>query len=712
MKKVFFMSKVLSFITIFSLIITFYGFSPQTARAVTNPTLGDSCGIDMVLIMDTSISITGTGMTGDLGQMKKSFDKFVDSLLPSTPAKIAVVSFDDSAVLQHPFDSDPTLIKNAINGIDGDGYTNWESAIAKAHSQFTNDGKPHLIVFTSDGNPTASSKGPGDLNQPNVHLQPAIDQAISAWSDGIRIITLGIGTDINIANLQVISSADASFTTTNFTTLGDDLQGIVTNLCGGSIITIKMIDTDGDLTTTADQIPGEGWNFNIAGVLATTNNDGKTDAISVVKKAGPFDVTEISQPGYVPIYVSCVNTTTGASVGIAELQDMVTGINLSNDDIISCIFYSKPGIPPTGTLSAEDCEIALDKNSCDTTFVWNTINPVNTSAITTQTNITVTTGNSGAGKTYTIAFGDRTFYLYNNSTLLAQATVTASCALGTAWDNTKCAKVIVTSGTLDVDPGSGGNGNGNGNGDGSGLNVDSCMIKIGESTCKTTLVINIENPVPGAETNITKAGNVEVARGLNPAVKPGIIVDYPGTTFFLNHNGKTLASKTVNAFCEAGSSWDGTKCAETVVDGYWRENCGECDQTFCKQQCTRVCIPPRGGGEDCPGKGLRKENYSISCTLGSCGGNGELNINFSAAPTKIFKGKSTTLTWSSSGDSCIGSTNNAEVFNTGGSASGSVIVTPKTTTTYTITCTDKERGGISEVKEVMIRVDNLTIIER
>ncbi len=710
MKKVFLMPKVLSFITTFSLIITFCGLSPQTAKAVTNPVLGDSCGIDMVLVMDTSTSVTGSGMTGDLGQMKKSFDSFVDSLLPSTPAKIAIVSFDDSAVLQHPFDSDPTLIKKAINGVDGDGYTNWESAIAKAHSQFSNDGKPHLIVFTSDGNPTVSSAGPSNLNQPNNHLKPAEVQAASAWSDGIRIITLGIGADINIANLQAISSADASFTTTNFTTLGDDLQGIVTNLCGGSIITRKVIDTDGDLSTTADQIPGEGWNFNIAGVLATTDNDGKTDAISVTKKAGPFNVTEISQPGYVPIYVSCVNTTTGAPVGVAELQDMVTNINLSKDDIISCTFYSKPGIPPTGTLSAGDCEIGLDKNSCNTTLNWNTENPVNVSSITTPVNTTVATGNSGT-KSYPVIFGEKTFYLYNNSAQntapIAEATATATCSPGTAWDNTKCAKIIVTSGTLDVDSGSGGGGNGGG-----GMNVDSCTIKVGESTCKTTLVIHIENPVPGAETDITKAGNIEVAKGLNPAIKPNIIVDYPSTTFFLNHDGKTLASKTVNAVCEAGSTWDGTKCATTVVDGYWKESCGECDQSSCRQQCSRICIPPKGGGADCPGKGLRPGNYSISCTEGICGGNGELNIKFSAAPTKIFKGKSTTLTWSSSGDSCIGSTNNSEVFDTGGSSSGSVVVSPKVTTTYTVTCTDKERGGITETKEVTIKVDTLTIIEK
>jgi len=708
MKKSSFISKIFSFITIFSLIITFSGMIPQTTKAVTNPTFGDSCGIDMVLVLDTSTSVEGTGMTGDLGQMKKSVDSFVDSLLPSTPAKIAIVSFDDSAVLQHPFDSDPILIKNAVNGIDGNGYTNWESAISKAHSQFTDDGKPHLIVFTSDGNPTASSAGVNDLNQPNKHLAPAVNQAISAWNDGIRIITLGIGTDINIANLQAISSPDASFTTTNFTTLGKDLQGLVTNLCGGRIMTTKVIDIDGDLTTTADQIPGEGWNFNIAGVMETTDNQGKTNAVLVTKKEGPFNVTEIPQSGYVPIYVSCVNTATGDSVGVTELQDMVTNINLSSEDIITCTFYSKPGIPPEGTLSATDCIIGLDKDSCDTTLIWNTINPINTSAVTTTTNIIVATGNSGT-KLYPVSYGeDRKFYLYNNSNLLSQTIATASCISGATWNNKKCVKVLTTSGTLEVDT----ERNNDGADSGSGLNVPSCTIKVGESTCKTTLVIHIDNPISGAETNITKAGNIEVAKGLNPPIKTNIVVDYPGTTFYLNHNAKTLASKTVNAFCEAGSSWNGEKCATNIVDGYWKESCGECNQTSCKQQCTRVCIPPKGGGADCPGKGLRPENYSISCTLGACGGNGELNINFSAAPTKIFKGKDTTLTWSSSGDSCIGATNNGELFNTGGNSSGSVKVSPKVTTTYKVTCTDKERGGITEVKDVTIKVDTMTIIER
>ncbi len=698
MKKISFISKIFSFITIFSLVVTFGGFNPKTAKAVTNPPMPESCGLDLVLVVDTSLSITAQ----NLADMKDAFNSFVDTVLSdaraATKTKIAVVNFDDTAKVDLQFSSDPTAIKNAINAIQRNpqGYTNWESAILTAQGLFTNDGKPHLIVFTSDGNPTASSKGKS-TNQASTHLAQAVTVAQAAWTAGTRIITLGIGTGINTSNLIAISSVDASFTT-NFAAMSVSLQDIATKLCGGKIIITKIIDADGDLTTTNDQTPGQGWNFDVAGVTTATDAQGKTQPISIVGKNGPFDVLQISQPGYVPLYVSCVNVTNNNQpVGIATVLDIVNGINMTTDDIISCTFYSKPGPPPTGTLSATNCTIPIGSNTCNTSLTWTTQNPIHISVVTTPTNITVASANSGTNVPYPLTFGSRNFFLYNNSDpYLAMATANATCdTTKTNWDGTKCVGIL--SGKLEVEQGG-------------GLGSSSCVIKAGESTCKITLIINIENPVSGADTNITKAGNIEVASGLSPLKKEGIVVNYSSTTFYLNHNSKTLNSLTVGAVCESGSSWDGNKCKLPIVDGVWKETCGECNQTSCRQQCSRTCIPPSGGGADCPGKGSLPASFTRSCTLGICGGNGELNIKFSSAPAKIFKGRDTTLTWTSSGDSCIGSTNNTEVFDTGNKANGSAKVTPVSTTIYKITCTDKERG-ITETKESTVKVDTLTIHE-
>jgi len=92
-----------------------------------------------------------------------------------------------------------------------------------------------------------------------------------------------------------------------------------------------------------------------------------------------------------------------------------------------------------------------------------------------------------------------------------------------------------------------------------------CFIEKNKNTCTTDLTLNIINPVPGADTNITKPVNQVVATGITPLKKTGIIVDYPSTSFFLNHNGSTLASTQVSASCRSGYIWDGLRCVEGSI---------------------------------------------------------------------------------------------------------------------------------------------------
>lgn len=760
MKKSSFVAKIFSSLTVFSLILSFYNFNPQVAKAATNPAMPESCGLDLVLVVDTSTSITPQNRV----IMKAALSSFVDAVLPATPAKIAVVNFDDTAVIDLPFSTNPTAIKSAINAISGDGYTNWESAISTAQGLFPSDGKPHLIVFTSDGDPTISNNLPLDTRQPNAHLAPAIAQANIAWTAVTRIITLGIGTNVNASRLIKISSADASFTSASFSAMSASLQDIATKLCGGKIITTKIIDADGDLTTTNDQTPGAGWNFTIAGVPVVTDNNGKTLPVSIVDKSGPFAVMQISQPGYVPLFVSCTNVTNNQPVDIGTVSDIINGLVVSTDDIISCIFYSKPGPGPTGTLTAENCTIPIGASSCDTNLVWNTNNPINAvtpSVITTPTNITVATGNSGT-KTYPVAFGSTNFYLYNNGDpYLATAQANVTCAPGGTWNGLICNanSVIVTpsasvGGTISpnipqtvsynttksfiITPepaykissvvGTCPVGTLVNNTYTTGaiisnctvvasftkmtglitvLNEPTCEIAPNQSSCKVNLTWTVTNPI-GATTAITANG---MADYISPSVSGGgpkdFIVPFVGRTFFLYNNAVELATAQITATCAIDTTWNGEKCKIPDVDGYWIENCGECDPD-CHQSCTRNCVPPVEGGKACI---PMPKSYSQICHIGACGGNGELNINFKATPAKIFKGKSTTLTWDSIGDSCIGSTNNTEIFDTKGKADGSAVVKPLTTTIYKLTCKDNG-SGISESKEITVKVDTLTIIER
>ena len=712
MKKGSFLSKVFSIGNILALLlVTFYSFHFNVARAATNPPMPESCGVDMVLVIDTSTSI----VAADRVKMKAAFSSFVDSVLPATPAKIAVVSFNTTATVNLKFSTDPATIKSAINAIGGSGYTNWEAALALAQIQFPSDGKPHLIVFTSDGDPTTSDTGgPVVTTQPNNHLNPAIIKANAAWTAGTRIITLGVGASVNVKNLIAISSADASYTATSFSTLSATLQDLVTKLCGGKIIITNYIDLDGNPATTNDQTLGGGWNFTVAGTNTVTDPvTGMTQPISIVGKSGPFDVLMVSKPGYVSVYVSCVNTTkNNEPVGTSTVMDIINGINVTTDDIISCVFYNKPGLPPTGTLTASDCVIPPGAKSCNTSLTWATQNPLNSvtiSKVTTPTNITVATGNSGTNVPYSIDYGSRNFFLYHNGDpYLAMATANATCGDATVafWDGTAQKCVGVLSGTLKVDAGLGG---------------PYCYISKGHTTCTTSLTIDIKNPVAGKVTEITKVDHITVASfapGVTLATKTGVEVGYPSTTFFLYHDGKSLDTLVVNAMCNPteNTHWGGTGigCVDNDADGEWKVNCGACNPISCLKTCTNECIShSKGNGRDCP----PGDSFPVTCHEGStCLSSGELNIKFNGAPTKIFKGRKTVLTWSSNGDKCVGSTNkDNEKFDTSNKPSSDpiigVTVTPQSTTIYTITCSDTGRD-VTESKQITINVDTMNIHEK
>lgn len=309
----------------------------STIQSAPNPTLSQSCGLDMVLVIDTSTSIDNT----ELALMKNAFKNFVNAFI-GTPTQIAIVSFDDMAVLQSGFTNDLNSLSESggvIDGINGDGYTNWEDTLQMSHGLFPNRvDKPDLIVFTSDGNPTDSSAGGPDLGQPNAHLAPAILQANLAKADDIRIITLGIGDDLSPANLQAISSADAYYNSANFETLITTLQDLATDLCGGTITVNKYIDSVSPTTRG-----GAGWQFYVTGPndyanYLGTDDNGQDTADDLTAGTGYSIVETGLLPGYSFVSAVCRNQT-GASEG-STITDGVGSIDVSDNDIISCDFVN------------------------------------------------------------------------------------------------------------------------------------------------------------------------------------------------------------------------------------------------------------------------------------------------------------------------------------------------------------------------------------
>ena len=321
--------------------------------SIPNPTLSSSCGIDMILVIDSSASIDNTELT----QMKTAFKGFVDAFLPNTPTQISVIEFDTTAHTFYNYSNTPATIKSEIDAAVSDGYTNWEDALIKSYNMLGTgrNTKPHLVVFASDGNPNRIDGGTSATE--SAAVAAAVTRANQIKLGGTRIITLGIGNDLNPANLQAISSADAYYST-DFATLAQTLAALADDLCGGTISVKKLVDGN----------PASGWTFtaSVTGgtptpTSSTTDGTGFIDPVFKIDIPGASataSVTETPQGGYPFVSASCINQNQ-QSVGSC-LNGACTGITIGKNDAIYCEFRNTHH----GCENDNDCNY-LDKTDCE-----------------------------------------------------------------------------------------------------------------------------------------------------------------------------------------------------------------------------------------------------------------------------------------------------------------------------------------------------------
>jgi hypothetical protein len=387
---------------------------------------------------------------------------------------------------------------------------------------------------------------------------------------------------------------------------------------------------------------------------------------------------------------------------------------------------------PSGSITASNCVIPENQSGCSVDLDWNTVKPIvgKTSAVTTAPNLIIATGNSGKD-TFTMGYGDRTFFLYHNTRELSQATANASCSqspTATVWDGSSC--VIsdqIFSGSI--------------------KGAD-CTIPKNASTCNTTLTLNIVNPIEGALTAVTKSEPVPNTLVVDPFVassfpveKSGIPVEHMGNVFYLNHNGLTPANVFINATCVIGTGWNmfSGVCEEGLIEKC--PNPEAVNYPLCTVNIDGECLNGSPSFPTCPDEsctlggwsgcsatecgtsGVRTidtictvagtTKASVGCQAPACGGGGgggcvgancggggddgnPFNINFHANPSKIYKGNSTLLQWTSSADYCYAVTGSGLGVWGGTKLNqiGQARVTPTATTKYEILCVKDGKGDI------------------
>ena len=316
----------------------------DTVVVSSNPELAASCGTDIALVIDGSGSISSS----EYAQMQAAFVQFVQAFLPETPTQFALVEFAGLAVVRLNFTGNETTITNEINEPreePGSQYTNWEQGLIKARDLFPNRSNPNLVIFASDGNPNRI--GNDQSASESAAVAAAVTVANQIKSGGTRIITIGIGDDLDTNNLIAISSADAVYTT-GFAQLAAQLAELAQELCGGTISVHKVIDADGNLSTTGDQSNGQGWHFDASVTNGTsTPPDGDTGSdgfvvfdIAIAGATASVNIAETVKSGFAFISASC--TKNGDPPVGTPAGNAVNNIEIGPQDIVSCTFYNRP----------------------------------------------------------------------------------------------------------------------------------------------------------------------------------------------------------------------------------------------------------------------------------------------------------------------------------------------------------------------------------
>ena len=250
----------------------------RVSAPAPNPNLKSQCGLNVMLILDKSGSIASSGATE---QVRAAARAFLTSL-SGTGSRVSIIDFSTSA--SRPIDYTtvtPQTIANVfnpylVNQYKPSGWTNWEDAFQLTREANQAGPVADLVVFITDGDPTARNNPPGQpvtgLPEGEAYaLQKAATQADLVKSQGSHIFAIGVGaavtTPSSAARLTAISGPhqypDTAFGSADYTLVTDfadleaSLRQIATELCQASVTLTKQVDeADGN-----GYRPEGGWTF-------------------------------------------------------------------------------------------------------------------------------------------------------------------------------------------------------------------------------------------------------------------------------------------------------------------------------------------------------------------------------------------------------------------------------------------------------------------
>ena len=316
--------------------------------AKDNPALPSHCGLDVLLLLDRSGSITSQKDT-----YKAAAKQFV-STLNGTPTRLKIYSFAanataDQATFLDLENSSSAAAANAkidsVYNATGDA-TNWDAGMKLAAGAGVD-----VVVFVTDGNPTYRDSPTGGSTGSTVNLLDltfGVASANKVKSAGTTILAVGAGTGVTAANLAAVSgpTAGSDYVTSSVAGLDAKLQQIANTLCGARIH-VRQLTDDGDpsvakagWTLTPGKPSGSAAAFSPATVTTTGGSADDVVAVDHIPAAGATSITvaQTPQAGYAFVGSAC---RTG---GFADVTGgggtTATIANVGRNDDWYCTFRS------------------------------------------------------------------------------------------------------------------------------------------------------------------------------------------------------------------------------------------------------------------------------------------------------------------------------------------------------------------------------------
>ncbi len=290
-----------------------------TPPADANPNLPISCPYDFILVLDESGSIEGQGGAGaqNIADTLRQAARDLIGALNGTGTRVAVVEFSTDARRAVIGGSqayqvvDNTYITNFNTYITGgaianneeydpSGGTNWEEALTTVQGVNTSDGVADLVIFITDGFPTACATGCSGSPDPDnilVALQRAAIAANSVKAQGSHIFGVTLpNPSVPETNMQQISGPErypdiqpdfiqGDYTVSSTQTLRDDLQRIAESVCRVNLLIDKI--------STSPACVGDTIDFTL--VLSNIGLD--NDTLVVVRDTIPNGFAYVSDDG-------------------------------------------------------------------------------------------------------------------------------------------------------------------------------------------------------------------------------------------------------------------------------------------------------------------------------------------------------------------------------------------------------------------------------